>query len=369
MQEYLLFIKKYGTFMQGEIQYEEYIDLKQYVTDMVIKIVDTKAYNNINIEECISFIMFYLLKNVEYDEIMEFGYVNQITSAVTYFYKNNKTKSNNNTLNGNYYIQDKAKVVNTIKSFLENIKIIFTQEVNLDELANDIYESLLFDGYTKEDILKHKCNNTILKYIRDGFFEIKFTEEFKNFKNRIINQTSSIFAKNKIELIRQNRGNVRNNRAYIYYDDPNFQRDVAFKATLNFYLSDIRPNQVNNEYLDNYIRNYMEKDMIKINSTRRKVNKKITEEKIKKAVSHKKTQEEKDNRKKKAIIFGIIVGTFVIDNLLYMALNNEKPENEQEKFPKNYYATNTAYNSSNNNINYNYENNEIVLGGENSVRL
>ena len=366
MREYEEFMKRYSSLIKTNISYEEFNSFKEYITKYVKNNIGFYGYQNIDLNKCISFVMFCLLKNYTYSDIYKHGYENEIDAAIRYFNNASKKAMQQNKQPQKF---NTAGSITYVQEYLEKIKDIFDKNVDLDELAKNIYEMLIFDGHSQIDVEKHNCDDVILDYIKDEYFNIKFTNEFKELKTQVANDTSSIFLRNKRSIAREDPEGIKHNQAYKYYDNPHYQRRVAFAAAVNFFLLKEKLG-FEDDKLEDFINKYIEKDMIRSNSIIRKAKIENKANDFVRTMAKRDTEEEREARKKRAITIAIVIGAFILENLIYKVFEEDK--DKSENYAQDYYYRETAYQEfmeKNGYDGYDYDNNEYTLRGDSSVKL
>ncbi len=345
MREYITFINKYSKKFNFIIDYNTYLEVKNLISKSISDILSINGMEFSNIHSLIDFTMCYLLQCHKPQEILLFGYEEEIETIIdrVFAYQQDKvflkeeTEEEKNDIN-----RIEKKAFNYIHNDLKSIKFIFEKDFDIKKYADNIKDSLFFDGYTSEDIINGKCDEVILNYLSKGFFDVKYSEEFENIRKAVELNVSHIFNSKKRDLKYYTN---QDNFEYMYYNDVyNLKKDVL-AISISLMEKNVSPNSItiDGEIL-NEIYNYIQKDMIRINSTRVKPDNAINKWK-------KMSREEKLDRiektKRAAIVFAIIFGLVAVDNMIYNSIHNKKKNSSPA--PK-YKTENSTYKISNVNM-------------------
>ena len=259
MNEYNVFVSKYQSKFKKDLSYEEFNTLKLYISDFLDRMFMYEAIEFINYEKTTEFCMYIMLKKYTTQEILTGIHDNEIQKASKYY--DAKIKKEQNT---NINLHPSKKYLYDI---LDSIKDIFVENTNLVNITNSLHSQLKHLGYTDEDILNEECDYTIIEQLRGNGLGIEYTPEFSQYRRNIEVLVSKIFTKHKLDIIRNNPTSLKHDMSYQFYNSSYHQQNTAFKTALSFYLSGYNLEQIDRQRLDMHINNYINRDMIKINST------------------------------------------------------------------------------------------------------
>jgi hypothetical protein len=251
-----------------------------------------------------------------------------------------------------------------IFDLIKSIKNVFVPKTDLKVITNRIYAGLTEQGYDEEEIINGECDYVIIELLRGNSLDIQYKDDFLAYRKKIEYKVSNIFMRHKLNIIRKSPGNVKYDMSYMYYDSPYCQMNAAFKAALSFYLSEVPLEEVNTFNLDNYINDFVTKDMIKTNSiSNRKQLRQIEKQVL--------TEEEKISidklNKMKATVWGIVIGSIVLGSIGYSAIMNYpfpnlKAKNENSSFEDSQNLKDRIEQKLNE-LTYNFEDNTFTPGG------
>ena len=358
MGEYLNFINKYSSKYNFDLQFNDYVNIKSYVSNVIDETLSFRGIKIDNNEALIYFVMCYLLYNHTAREILDNGYENEIEVAIEKAYtRQQATKPKEEQVP----FPAKNAAVDYIYKDLKEISYIFKEGLNLGLLSKNIKDSLLFEGHKEDDILEGNCDEIIIEYLAKGYFDVRFSEDFKNMRSVITDQVVSIFNyKKKDTRYYTNKDNFE----YMYYNSPTNMSNVIFKITLAFLDNKVNPRKLNSSAPEmEVVHNYIEKDMIRVNSTRPKYKPETAYEKWNK-LSREKQEEKIEYAKKAAIVLAIIFGLVAVENMIYNSIHNDKKESKRYK--NKYQVETNAYDldrvSANfQNLRYNSNENEVIV--------
>ena len=356
MYEYNMFVNKYYMLFKSNISYEGYIALKDRITQIIDKLL---IYNNTKIqstEKIYDFVMYTMLKKYHIEELLSGKHDLEIQNMVKYFDKKEKKEKNSN------YENNKAK--KHIFESLNSIKNVFIPTTDLNHFTEKIYFALIEQGYKDDEIAEHECDYVIIELLRGNGLDIQYKEDFMAYRKKIEYKVSNIFMRHKLNIIRKSPGNVKYDMSYMYYDSSYCQMNAAFKASLSFYLSGVPLDDVNTYNLDNYINDFITKDMIKTNSIS---NRRQTRQVEKQVL----TEQDRINMEKlnkiRATVWGIIIGTVVLGTVTYSAILNYPFEKIHDKKDDSSFEDNQnlkeRIEQKLNELTYNYEDNTFTPGG------
>lgn len=357
MYEYNMFVNKYYMLFKSNVSYEGYTALKDRITQIIDKLL---IYDNIKLENPDStydFVMYTMLKKYHIEELINGRHDLEIKNMIKYFEnKMKKQKETSFELN-----ESKKYILNSLKSMSK----VFKKGTDLNILANRIYSSLKEQGYTDEEITESECDYVIIELLRGNSLDVQYKDEFLAYRKKIEYKVSNIFMRHKINIIRQNPGNAKYDMSYMYYDSSYCQMNAGFKTALSFYLSGVPLEDVSTYNLDNYINDFITKDMIKTNSiSNRKQIRQVEKQVL--------TEEEKISLEKlnklKATVWRIVIGSIVLGSVGYSAIMNfpfEKLTNKKEdsSFEESQNLKERIENKLNE-LSYNFEENTFSLGGK-----
>ena len=359
MGEFLDFKNKYSSeFNNFDLQYDEFVSIKALVSNSIDETLSFRGVKIDNKEALIYFTMCFLLSKYSAKEIMANGYENEIELVVEKVYnKQNAEKPKEEQVP----FPEKNPAIDYIYNDLKGMSYIFKEGLNLGLLSKNIRDSLAYEGYKDDVILEGKCDEIIIEYLAKGYFDVRYSEDFKNLRSAVTDQVVAIFNyKKKDTRYYTNRDNFE----YMYYNSPTNMTNVIFKLTVAFLDNNVNPRKFNSSAPEmEVVHNYIERDMIRINSTRPKHKPETEWEKWKK-LSREQKEERIEHAKKAAIVLAIIFGLMAVENIIYNSIHNDKNE---PKHNRNRYKVETnAYDldrvSANiQNLRYNPEQNEVVV--------
>ena len=340
MNDYIDFNRKYKDIILGKLTPDLYYDAKEYISDIIDEMVDMQVLKLEDLDKFTEFSMAYLFTRKSADRILKDNKPEEVmgdivTSYIKYNEKNGikasvdlsnielprKQRENSEV----HKKEDESKKY--IRTFLGKIKGIFKDGTDFNSLTNDVYESLLFDGYKDDEIVSEKADKTIINYIRNRYFDIEYTNEFNELFKYSKERTNQVFRKT------EKNGEISQVEKS-YFSGYSNLGTTAFKVALGLSIQgyDAKKASTSN-IVDGYIQNCINSDIARINSIRSKQEKQLRKETRAKVVEDIKT-----DFKKKAIAFAIAFGIFAADNIIYNAFHNDKKEdtNKTKKEPTTY---------------------------------
>ena len=362
MGEYLNFINEYSTKFNFDLQYNDFVSLKAYISNAVEEILSFRGVKVDNMEALVYFTMCFLLSNHTAKEILTDGYANDIEKVVEKVYtKQNEAKPKEEQVP----YPEKNEAVDYIFKDLKGISYIFKEGLNLGQLSKNIKDSLVFEGYKEEDILEGKCDEVIIDYLAKGYFDVRYTEDFKNMRVAVSNMVVTYFNHRKKDARYYTN---RDNFEYIYFNSRSVLNNVIFKLTMSFLDNKVNPRKLNTSSPEmEVVYNYVQKDMIRINSTRVKYKPETELEKWRK-LSREEKQERLQRAKKAAIVFAIIFGLMAVENLIYNSIHNKGNKQERSRYNLETNAYDIDRVSHNiEHLRYNPGDNTVILPQEISV--
>lgn len=293
---YNTFISKYGEYLLENINENEYLILRSYITNEVNNVIRYNNLKNINTDICVYSIMYYLLKEKTYTDIMNNGYEDVIYNGVIRYSKRVNNKEDN-------------KALNYIKSCLLEIKDIFSKDTSLDILSIDIYSALKNRGYTDQMILEEMCDNKIVEILQNKKYndEINFSSEFNDLNDTIEETVNDIY--NIMTL--QNE--------YQIYDSEKYKNKLSFISSVVFFNEGVTSDEVNYDRLYSIVENDMKRNIIK--------NKSVKQDNTP-YYSARYNNSKTDDEIKKKLIIGTLVAIFILENLTYKIIDIYKDKKE-----------------------------------------
>lgn len=356
MYEYNMFVNKYYMLFKSNISYEGYVALKDRITQIIDKLLIYDNEKITDIDKTYDFVMYTILKKYHIEEILNGKHDLEIKNMIKYFENKTKKEQQSNFENN----EAKKYIFNLLKS----IKNVFVPKTDLKVITNRIYTGLTEQGYKDDEITETECDYVIIELLRGNSLDIQYKEDFLKYRKKIEYKVSNIFMRHKLNIIRKSPGNVKYDMSYMYYDSPYCQMNAAFKAALSFYLSQVPLDEVNTFNLDNYINDFITKDMIKTNSIS---NRKQTRQIEKQVLSEEEKIVIEKLNKMKATVWGIVIGTIVLGSIGYSTIMNypfEKPKekNENSSFEESQNLRDRIEQKLNE-LTYNFEDNTFTPGG------
>ncbi len=359
MGDYLSFVNKYSNKYNFDLQYADYLEINAYITNLINEILSFRGVKIDNKEALVNFTMCYLLAKHTSQEILENDYEYIVEEIVEKYYnKLNEAKPKEEQVP----YPEKNLAVDYIYKDLKQYAHIFKADFNIAELAKNMRDSMNLDGFKDNDITSGKYDEIIIDYLSKGMLDVRFTEEFKNMQAAVTDQVVAIFNYKK----KDTRYYVtKDSFEFMYYNNSTILNNVIFKITLAFIANNVNPRKLTSSAPEmEVIHNYIERDMIRVNSTRPKYKEESAIEKFKK-LSREEQEEKIEHAKKVAIVFAIIFGLMAVENMIYNSIHND---NKKESKPnKNKYKIETnAYDLDRisikvQNLRYNPEANEVIV--------
>ena len=384
MKEYEVFIDKFGDGFISKLSYNNYVTLKGYVYNMVNDLLSFKGIEAKNFNILCTEIMVSLLRNHRLDSILNGECDKEIEHYVDKIYKEESISKNDKldpiVISSKKFKDKKVnqeqneKIVKSLPTQSSDIKNYvydlvskyegsFEKGVMIDSVSQNITTSLMEARYRKKDILDGKLDSEIVKYLLNGYFGVKFNSKFKE----RLNTTSSVVYDLFTDMRKQNKDYTRGVE-YIYYSDINNLREITFRVASEL----VREGNVSKDTIYNRAYNITRADLAKINSV---VKREERDELIEKVFTRKEvSQEEIERRRKIAIAIAIAMLISGIETTLYYKKHNPDGSLKDNRPKKTYSAKHTAYDVKNesmniSNLQYDYENNEVTLGGEKIAKL
>ena len=384
MKEYEVFIDKFGDGFISKLSYNNYVTLKGYVYNMVNDLLSFKGIEAKNFNILCTEIMVSLLRNHRLDNILNGECDKEIEHYVDKIYKEDSISKNDKldpiVISSKKFKDKKVnqeqneKIVKSLPTQSSDIKNYvydlvskyegsFEKGVMIDSVSQNITTSLMEARYRKKDILDGKLDSEIVKYLLNGYFGVKFNSKFKE----RLNTTSSVVYDLFTDMRKQNKDYTRGVE-YIYYSDINNLREITFRVASEL----VREGNVSKDTIYNRAYNITRADLAKINSV---VKREERDELIEKVFTRKEvSQEEIERRRKIAIAIAIAMLISGIETTLYYKKHNPDGSLKDNRPKKTYSAKHTAYDVKNesmniSNLQYDYENNEVTLGGEKIAKL
>lgn len=114
-----------------------------------------------------------------------------------------------------------------INGIIKNVSVVFDKSVNLDVVSKAIYDSLMMEHYSNQDILDNNCSEKIVEYITNNNFGIKYNKEFTEIYDFIRNRAVAVFKyKNSQKELLED------------YDSWKTENKIAFSVAFNVYLKE-----------------------------------------------------------------------------------------------------------------------------------
>ena len=385
MKEYEAFIDKFGDGFLSKLSYNNYVTLKGYIYNYVNELLSFKGIEVENFNILCTEIMVSLLRNHSLNDILSGECDREIEHYVDKFYKelnitknekldpivisNKKFKSNRVNQEQNEKIVkslpiQSSEIKNYVYDLVSKYEGAFDKGVLIDSVSQNITTSLMEAHYRKKDILDGKYDNEIVRYLMNGYFGVKFNPKFKE----SLSYTSSIVYDLFNDMKKQNKDYTRGVE-YIYYSDVGNLREINFRVAADL----TRENKkFSEDTVYNKAYNLTRAELTKINS----VVKREEKEEFIRAITTKKevSQEELETRRKIAIAIAIAMLLSGIETTVYYKKHNPDGSLKDNKPKKTYSVKHTAYDIKNeslkiSNLQYDYENNEVTLGGEKIAKL
>ncbi|MGM9877777.1 MAG: hypothetical protein ACI33S_03915 [Bacilli bacterium] len=347
MINYETFMTRYSSLIVGKLDRKNFDSLKLHVKNNVINVISFYGYNDIDVNKCTEGVMLYLLKNVSCDKILEVGYEEAIENAVIRYYDRfcaNKVKNNNNDLkpinarrtidNKQFSQNDKQMIINYIKNLISNYMSIFKSATNINRLCEEVYELLVFNKYSLSSILTYKCDNKIIDFIRERekYGTVEFNDDFNDLRQIVLNTTQKIFSSKQNLPYSDVEFRIFSNKSYMH--------ELAFRVSLALYTQGYNKDNVDYNKIDNFILKDIDRLTIEARSVRRQadIDNRIAKANYKAQYESENKEEIERKRKKKRIIIGIIVAAFILDNLVYKAVQSFKDDEPKKnnKHPQEY---------------------------------
>ena len=385
MKEYEVFIDKFGDGFISKLSYNNYVTLKGYVYNKVNELLSFKGIEVKNFNILCTEIMVNLLRNHRINGILDGDYDNEIEHYVDKLYRDENIAKSDRldpiTISSNKFKSRKInqeqneKIVKSLPIQSSEIKDYvydlvskyegaFDKGVMVDSVSQNITTSLMEAHYRKKDILDGKYDNEIVRYLLNGYFGVKFKPSFKE----KLSYTSSIVYDLFTEMKKQNKDYTRGVE-YIYYSDIGNLREINFRVAADLTRENKRFSE---DVVYNKAYNLTRAEITKINSV---VKKEEREEFIEKVFTKKEVSaEELEARRKIAIAIAIAMLLSGIETTIYYKRHNPDGSLKDNKPKKTYSVKHTAYDIKNesmkiSNLQYDYENNEVTLGGEKIAKL
>lgn len=347
MNDYIDFNRKYKDVIIGKISSDDYYNIKDCVEQIIDDLVDSGNIQVDDLDRFTEFALASVMSRRSKDKILSDTNYDLIASDISTAYmkyneKMNKKVTTTSThkfhdVKSNQEKENKSKKGNEskeyISSLLSKINSIFKKGTNYSKLTNDIYDSLLFDGYKDDQIVSGKSNKTILSYLRNKYFDIEYNDNFSSIFSYSKERTNAVFREN------EKHKNISNIEKYFYETYSNIG-DIAFRTALGLCSQGYSYEQIkNSQSIDNYIQSNINSEISRIMSIRNEELKQIRKQT--KVVD---IEELKQDFKKKAIAFAIAFGIFAADNIIYNAFHNDKKEDTKKtrKEPTT-YSVNQEY--------------------------
>lgn len=372
MINYTEFMRRYSSKIVGKFDSNDFDALKSHVNSIVLDIATFNGYTQIDKNKCTEAIMLYLLQKYSCDEILASGFEELIENAVVRFkerfydktIKKAQSKFKEVPLNNQNGIktstnENKKECINHIKDVLSQISDIFEKGTNIDFLANEIYDLLIYDGVLQEDILSEKCDFKIVDCIknRGKYGSVKFSQEFNFLMSKVTQATSAIFRRNQDNLSTMpNQSHMKNE--YQVYSNAAHIHEIAFRASVVLHSGGYTYNNIDYSKLNNFIQREISRIMIENSSVINQDKKAeiMTKANYKDAYEKELKDAEEKRKKKKRIIIGIIAAIIVLDNLGYKIIQSFKDdEPKKDSKPAHEYSINNqqengymSYDSDNN---------------------
>ncbi len=317
MGEYLDFINKYSSQFDFELQYNEYLNIKSIVENSVNEILSFRDVKMDSISTVVEATMCFLLGNHTAIEIQTYGYEDEIEAVVEKIYnKENNLKPKEEQKP----FPAKNEAADYIYKDLKEFLFIFKEGFNIGKLSKDIKDSLVFEGYKEDKIIEGDADQTIIEYLAKGYFDVRYCEDFRDMRSAITNLVVDIFAcKKKDSSYYTNRDSFENK----YYDNRTIMNNVIFNLSIAFLTNKVKPRKlVSTSPEMEVIYNYIQKDMIRMGSTRLNPKNPNTEDIPKYDKKSRILKEDKDTKSRKtAIIYGILFGLSSVENMIYDSLH------------------------------------------------
>lgn len=358
------FMRKFkDEILESDLDEDDYLVAKSVIENDV---VDACYYYNIHdmdYDLCVDFVMLYMFKNFFSDDIINNNYIDKVYRAVREF-NERRSKLKSSVSN----VTTKGKCIDYIKSFLNHYSPIFKSNVNLDELAEKIYDLLKFYGCSESNILTCSCNSRIYQAMDELSFKNKdiygYSDDFINFYTQMRGYAYKHFKEQEQQIRKEHEVCFRNIDYYNYYNNESLAREDAQVAACKLFTAGYRDiSQIDRTLLADSIDNVAYGSMAKQKSVVRNEVKKIDKE-ARREGSHVKKEElsEEEIRKKKAIILAILAA-FVIDNLLYKFSQKSEPSNNK---PNSSYSNTSRREAINHNYGrYDSDSNEFIVEANN----
>ena len=386
MKEYEVFIDKFGEGFISKLSYNNYVTLKSYIYNMVNDLLSFKGIEVQNFNLMCTAIMVNLLRSHRLNGILNGEYDKEIEHYVDKMYKElNVSKKSEKldpiVLNSRKFKDKKVnqeqneKIVKALPTQSSDIKNYvydlvsryenaFEKGVMIESVSQNITTSLTEAHYRKKDILDGKLDSEIVKYLLNGYFGVKFNSRFKE----KLNTTSTIVYDLFSDMRKQNKDYTRGIE-YIYYSDISNLREITFRVAAELVKES---DSISKDTIYDRAYNITRADLAKINSV---VKKEERDELIEKVFTKKEvSQEEIERRRKIAIAIAIAMLLSGIETTVYYKKHNPDGSLKDNRPKKTYSAKHTAYDIKNesmniSNLQYDYENNEVTLGGEKIAKL
>ncbi len=326
MGEYLNFINEYSNKFNFDLQYPDFVNLKTYVSNMIDEILSFRGVKLDAKDAVIYFTMCFLLSNHSANEILANGYEGEIERVVEKIYdKQNEEKPKEKQMP----FPEKNEAVDYIFKDLKKLSYIFKEGLNLGALSKNIRDSLNFDGYKDEEIIEGKCDQIIIEYLAKGYFDVRYTEEFKNMRVAVSNLVVSLFNyKKKDARYYSNKDNFE----YKYFSSTTNMQNAIFCLTIAFIDNHVNPRKLTSSSPEmEVIQNYIQKDMIRVNSIQPKY-KPMTEEERLKKVAREIQEEKKEKARRAAIILAIIFALVAVENMIYNSIHNKESKQAESRY-------------------------------------
>ena len=338
MGEYLDFINKYSTQFEFELQYGEYLNVKKQVENSVNELLSFRGIKMNDIPTLIDSTMCFLLANHSVREILTYAYEDEIEIIIQKLYeKENSLKPKEEQKP----FPEKNEAVDYIYKDLKDYIFIFKEGFNIGKLSKDIKDSLVFEGYKENAIIDGDADQTIIEYLAKGYFDVRFNEDFKNLRSSVTNLVVEVFNyRKKDATYYTNRDSFESK----YFDNRTILGNVIFNITIAFLINKVNPRKLTSDSPEmEVIYNYIQKDMIRVNSTRQKPKNPQAEEVAKYKKICREEHEEKTTKSRKiAVVYSIIYGLASVENMIYNSLHQDV-ENKKHTSRNSYNVEPNAY--------------------------
>lgn len=326
MGDYLNFINQYGNRFVSDLQYEDYEKLRTSLKAKIEEILSFRGVSFAELDKLVLYAMCQFLSKHTTSEVLNGNFDDELETIIKKVYDSVESRK---PAEEQKPFPEKNEAVDYLYKDFKNKKYIFKEDFNIGRYSKNVRDDLVYEGYKDEDILAGNADQRVIALMAGGYFDLRLSEEFKDMREAVTKLVVPYFNYMKKQSLKYNS---RNSLEYNYFDNRNILVNVIFCLSIEFLRRGVNAKQLtSNSPEASVIQDYIQRDLIRVNSTRPKQE---TEWEKWKKVPREVKEERIEHAKKTAIVLAILFGLMALENLIYKSIHEkeEEPKHNRSKF-------------------------------------